>query len=103
MLGSDLLDLIFDGDGILGYYVKPGVFVRGVIARYTHFAGPLEEPELPEPERIEIRAYLYRPGGLDERRHAKGTYYLITDDDIPKSLAGHGIKITLERMEYHNE
>ena len=99
MLEPDLRRLIFDGDSVLGYYVKPGAFLRDAAVRYTHFAGPVEPPDIPEPSRIEMTGRITgKPVCLASV--GRTTYYLVLEGDgINRLFYNVPLKITLERSD----
>lgn len=90
--------IIWDGDGEPGYYVRAGHFLR-VCVQYTHFAGPILQPDLPEPTRMEIAGRLYRPASPDKEKLAPHTLYLIPGERVPDSFTWRSLKIALEKIE----
>jgi len=58
-------------------------------AGYTHFAGPIPQPDLPEPTSMTITGLLCRSGD--------GRVYML--GGIPPSFIGAKLKITLEKVD----
>ena len=70
--------------------------------QYTHFAGPIPMPDLPEPEKVELTGTMTKivypmPDCFD--RHPEGFHCEFwTENEPSQSFMGAKLKITLEKL-----